>query len=195
MRAPGGLISALRREVHGLAASPAVGASEPPTTTRCAPRRSREAAPSPLAPSNRQEPNTRPAYVRLRLKFFPLSPVTIRLQTGFLHRDVGADYFPFHWVKGFVRHRLNALASGNGKVCPIAFCSAVILCRADCARKPKPLGRSGLGADAALPDVLMAPASCNRHSNFSRPWASSASCRAYTLRLRRNPSGRSASPS
>src|SRR5271166_6435338 len=91
---------------------------EPPITARCAPRRSWEDAHSPLAPSNRQEPHARPAYVRLRLKFFPLSPVTIRLQTGFLHRDVGADYFPFNWVKGFVRHRLNPLASGSRKASP-----------------------------------------------------------------------------
>ena len=106
--------------------------------------------------------------VRPPLKLFPLSPVAIRLQTGFLHCDVGADYFPFHRVKGFVRHRLNPLTSGNSKACPIAFCPAVILRRADCARKPKPPARSGLGADAALPDVLMALASCERYGR-NRP--------------------------
>ena len=36
----------------------------------------------------------------------------------------------------------------------------VILRRADCARKPKPRARSGVGADAALSEVLMALASC-----------------------------------
>ena len=59
-------------------------------------------------PRRSRNPNG-PRDVRLLLKFFPPSPVTIRLQTGFLHRDAGEDYFPFDWVKCFVRHQLNPL--------------------------------------------------------------------------------------
>ncbi len=63
-----------------------------------------------------------PRGVRPPLKLFPLSPVAIRLQTGFLHRDVGADYFPFHRVKGFVRHQLDPLARAEtARLAPSPF--------------------------------------------------------------------------
>jgi hypothetical protein len=55
---------------------------------------------------------------RLGLEFLPFGPIAVRFQARFLHCNVGANQFPFHRVKGFVRHRLNPLASGNSRDAP-----------------------------------------------------------------------------
>ena len=45
--------------------------------------------------------------VGLRLELLPFGPIAVCSQARLLHRDVGANQFPFHRVEGFVRHQHN----------------------------------------------------------------------------------------